>query len=145
MKYLFEKRFLFYLTLGILVLVGISAIYQVFFFRSKARDTAYAISQAYIIKEKDKISETIVDIAPQHDYKNYLFKDYKGGCYLGLSNKEIIPIINDFIILGKTRIFKKENDSLVYFINQQDTLSFAFNIDEQNKVLGNGILIESGK
>ena len=142
MKYLFEKRFLIYVTIGILVLVGISAVYQMFFFKSKARDTAYAISQAYIIKEKDKISETIVDIATQHDYKNYLFKDYKGGCYLGLSNEEIIPIINDFIIFGETRILKKENDSIVSFINKQDTLSFTFTIDERNKVLSNGTLLE---
>lgn len=138
MKKLFEKKYLISLTIGILVLVGITTVYQLFFFKSKSRDIAHAISNAYIIKEKDNISETIVNIVPQHEYKNYLFKDYTGGCYLGLRNQEILPIINDFILFGETRIVKRENDSLVYFINQQDTLSLIFDVDEQNGVLISG-------
>lgn len=138
MKYLFERKFLIYLTLGVLVVVGISGVYQMFFFKSRTKDIASAISNAYIVKQKDGISETIFDIATQHDYKNYVFKGYKSGCYLGLENKEILPLIDDFIIFGKTRIFKRENDSLIYFINESDTMSVIFNVNKQNKVLYNG-------
>lgn len=137
-EHLFEKKFTVRLTIVILVLVGISAVYQLFFFKSKDRDIIHAISNSYIIKEKDKLSDTIVDIAPQHSYINYLFKGYKGGCYLDIENKEVLPLISDFIIFGETRIVKKENDSLIRFINQKDTLSVIFNIEREYKVLYRG-------
>lgn len=137
MRYFFQGKMLIYLTLTILFIVGLSVIYQVFFVKSHAKDIYEGISNSSIIKQKDKISDTIFDFGYEHDYVFYLFKKYNSGCYFGHDNEGLNEELNGFIKLGKTVILKKENDSIVYFINKDDTMSVLFDINKQNMVLCN--------
>ena len=67
----------------------------------------------------------------------YLFKHYDSGCYFGKDNEGLNEELGNFIKSGKTVIQKQENDSIVYFINKNDTMSILFNVNKRNKVLSN--------
>ncbi|HLP53818.1 MAG TPA: hypothetical protein VK151_02275 [Fluviicola sp.] len=145
MKFLFKKRTLIIITILIVICLIISLLFQTFFVESRDKNLNAAISNSSLVKFKMSIRSKICDVTNEHDYVHYILDDYKSSCYFGLEKKHEATDarINNFIKKNETILFKIPNDSIVYFINKNDTLKIVFCVDKKTKALENGVVSQS--